>query len=706
MSRKHWLVVGSLLAITAGCGDDGSKGKEGAGPAGGTAAAAAGVDVGAGMSAEPGGIGPGANPGAASGGAGGSADGGAAPASGASGTKAASGGPSTSGRDLFVYIPENLKLATGASIKALSDPKTVGGSQLLTQFAPVLGTLARAGLQADQIEHIWSGSNRGSGDLVICARTRSGYTAANVIQTLGASTTSEKVGRAVVHDLPSHPIHKNAVALVDPKTLMIGRRDTVIAALKNPKAGPVRAGLEAMSLSSPHYWIARDDAADNGAQRLGNFGSSDPAGLKSRGTAIGFGTGGPSATPGAGASPDAAGGTDAAGLPGGGYDPMMTGSEGGGSAQGVEIVIGLNFPSEGVATSAEAKANEAIKQLQALSTMRGMGGIGAGASQPQNPGAASPDAGANPGAVSADAGSAGTPGLPGSADMQPGSQPGQFSGKVVRNKENLRVTLVFPAIVGPVLFQTLGNALQASGATAIGDGLFDGTLASLAKATTEWSAAKPDELKGVRRIPDQPLIRGYSWMTRLLPYVGRNELFDQFDFEKSWSEGNNLQLTMNAIPAFLNPADYRTHFLVNPYMGMGLTHFVGMSGIEDRRDVIAAELPRTDPRAGMFGYDQIARPSEITDGTSQTIMMIGAGEVVAPWVQGGGATVRGARAPYFGGPGSFGSRGLEKAGTFVLFADGSARTISADIDPEVFKAMCTIHGAEQIDLSKVAPPQQ
>jgi len=35
-----------------------------------------------------------------------------------------------------------------------------------------------------------------------------------------------------------------------------------------------------------------------------------------------------------------------------------------------------------------------------------------------------------------------------------------------------------------------------------------------------------------------------------------------------------------------------------------------------------------------------------------------------------------------------------------MMADGSSRIISADIDPEVFKAMCTIQGGETIDLPK------
>jgi hypothetical protein len=82
-------------------------------------------------------------------------------------------------------------------------------------------------------------------------------------------------------------------------------------------------------------------------------------------------------------------------------------------------------------------------------------------------------------------------------------------------------------------------------------------------------------------------------------------------------------------------------------------------------------------------------------------MIIGTGEVVGPWVQGGGSTIRGARQPYFDKLTGFGSRGLQSPGAYVMFADGSARVISASIDPEVFKAMCTMHGAEQVDMAKL-----
>jgi hypothetical protein len=223
-------------------------------------------------------------------------------------------------------------------------------------------------------------------------------------------------------------------------------------------------------------------------------------------------------------------------------------------------------------------------------------------------------------------------------------------------------------------------------------------LPALSRATIE-RLGKAELLKGVQVAPDKLPIQGYSWMVQLLPHLGHEDLYKKFDFSKTWDEDPNEPLTMQVIPAFLNPADPRDKWEGYPFDKMALTHYVGVSGVEDQRNVVAAALPRTDPRVGMFGYEQVAKPSEVTDGTSQTIMIIGSGELAAPWVQGGGATIRGAREPYFHEISGFGSKGLSKKGAQAIMADGSVRFISAEIDPKVFKSMCTIHGADSIDLS-------
>jgi hypothetical protein len=186
----------------------------------------------------------------------------------------------------------------------------------------------------------------------------------------------------------------------------------------------------------------------------------------------------------------------------------------------------------------------------------------------------------------------------------------------------------------------------------------------------------------------------YGWMVGLLPHLGYQEHFDRFDFEKPWHDEKNRELTAQQVPEFLNPADDRKLYEGYRYGGMALTHFVGISGVEDGRNVVAATLPRSDPRAGIFGYEDIASPREVKDGTSRTLMMIGSGELACPWVQSGGSTIRGARDPYFGELTGFGSAGGPGKGAIAVMADGSVRWVKADIDPQVFRAMCTIGGGE------------
>lgn len=198
------------------------------------------------------------------------------------------------------------------------------------------------------------------------------------------------------------------------------------------------------------------------------------------------------------------------------------------------------------------------------------------------------------------------------------------------------------------------------------------------------------------------MVYQYSWMCELLPHLGYEKLYNEFNFNEPWTRDPNLSRARTIIPQFLNPADNRQRWKGYHFPNMALTHFTGISGIEDTRTVLAADLPRSDPRAGMFGYKGVARQNEITDGTSNTLMLIGSGELAGLWVQGGGATVRGAREPYFDKISGFGSKGA-KPGAIAMFADGSVRRIPAEVDPKIFRALCTIHGGEAVDLAPLGP---
>lgn len=260
---------------------------------------------------------------------------------------------------------------------------------------------------------------------------------------------------------------------------------------------------------------------------------------------------------------------------------------------------------------------------------------------------------------------------------------------LVNAEGNVVSTSARGEVLGQLLTELLGP-LEASG----------GSLLTLNDSVGQFRARPEQPIVGMRRVPEVEMeLFQYSWMTELLPYLGQEDNYRKLDFTKTWADGANNEVTRVEVPAFLNAGDGRSRWEGYPFLGMALTHYVGMSGVEIKRNDVAATFSREDPKAGVFGYDAIAKLEDITDGASQTIAILGAGELLSPWIQGGGATIRGAREPYFNEFTGFSSKGLATPGVQVLLADGSVKTVSKDIDPKVFAAMCTIRGADSVDLS-------
>ncbi|MES2791030.1 MAG: DUF1559 domain-containing protein [Planctomycetota bacterium] len=284
---------------------------------------------------------------------------------------------------------------------------------------------------------------------------------------------------------------------------------------------------------------------------------------------------------------------------------------------------------------------------------------------------------------------------PGNPGMMPGMTSGSVPGVGQWAKQTgnfLQFAYRFDARDENIAFT--GHLLHALGTTPFGDPLSAGPLASIHKSLQEALSSANAAGGNDNGFSS----RGTSWMVHLLPFMGHHALYKRLNPKWPLTHPENFKLSHAVIPEFLNPADPRQQWTGAPYSDMGLTHFVGMSGVEEEGGPLAATLDRNDPKAGIFGYKQIATPEMITDGQSQTIMMLGSGELASPWAVGGGATIRGARPNSFAPKSGFGSAGGPKAGSFVLFADGSVRFVAAEVDPQVFNAMSTMHGKDTVDL--------
>jgi hypothetical protein len=126
---------------------------------------------------------------------------------------------------------------------------------------------------------------------------------------------------------------------------------------------------------------------------------------------------------------------------------------------------------------------------------------------------------------------------------------------------------------------------------------------------------------------------------------------------------------------------------------------VGIAGVGED----AAELPLTDRQIGFFGYDRTVPLENIKDGVSSTLLVVEVGDC-GPWTAGGKATVRGLASsrPYLGEGGQFSSHHRDTAlegkplVTHVLIADGAVYPFSSSVSRQVFEAMATINGGEEV----------
>ncbi len=178
-------------------------------------------------------------------------------------------------------------------------------------------------------------------------------------------------------------------------------------------------------------------------------------------------------------------------------------------------------------------------------------------------------------------------------------------------------------------------------------------------------------VQGTDLDPDERL----SFMYAVLPYVEQAALYNamQDNATEAWDGPDLRLLTSSGLPGYQNPG--------MPQDLPNVTHYVGMSGVGED----AAELPLGHKRAGIFGYDRKTRMRDILDGTSNTIMMTETTDTNIPWAQGGKTLKSLTQEPYINGPDGIGSR--YAGGCNVLFADGSVRFVSENIDAETMRRL-------------------
>lgn len=573
-------------------------------------------------------------------------------------------------RDPIEYLPEKLPLVAGVRFDRLSQSEEARG--LLFQFQILRETILKFGITDDDVLEIWSGSNPVREETLVILRYRRPYDVAKLKERLGLPTSAGPGDKQVYDvntrsDAPSKN-QARSLSMADPVTILAGTKGIVTESLENPhRRAEWAAAMAPVMERSPPCWCIADSLS---------------AGGWINSAAMPF--------------------IDWEKLTTGGYRRVVLSLDfQGGFAQHVSFVF-----------DDEPRASQHAEELRKAITA----------------------AGGNTHLVKEKF-------LDDLAKIIPLPDFSSSAPKLLHHAINVSgntatLTLVYNVPQLPfsrMLAESLGKRVS-------GDALVGGSIEVLKAPLGAWSGIRvapserpastsapietkrrsetpatasgldggSQEPKGIYFIDDKDqVLNSLSFFCGLLPYMGRDDVHSRINYKKSlFAETENLQAAFTIIPEFLNPNYSEIRRKGPPVPGIALSHFVGMSGVEDSRSMVAARLPRTDPRAGVFGYDKVATPAQITDGLGNTIMLISSDNICGGWIQGGGATVRGARAPYFDENTGFIAKGTPEKGAFVLMADGSARFIPATIEPKVFRSLCTIHGGESIDVSATTSPSQ
>jgi hypothetical protein len=181
----------------------------------------------------------------------------------------------------------------------------------------------------------------------------------------------------------------------------------------------------------------------------------------------------------------------------------------------------------------------------------------------------------------------------------------------------------------------------------------------------------------------------------LLPFLEKQELWSHIDTAQAWDADANQFLAEARLDVFVCPA-----FADDAKARPSLTSYIGMAGV----GADAATFALEHTQAGVFGYDRRVRVTDITDGSSNTMMIIETATGKGPWAAGGPSTVRGLdpdQKPYLAVDGPFGLKHYRdvfrtnaRLGSNIGLADGSVRGVLASVSSETLEALATIAGGD------------
>lgn len=185
----------------------------------------------------------------------------------------------------------------------------------------------------------------------------------------------------------------------------------------------------------------------------------------------------------------------------------------------------------------------------------------------------------------------------------------------------------------------------------------------------------------------------HGWAICVIDYLNFMPV-QSVNYSLPWNEPPNDKLYRCGIPNFINLS------IPGPYFdeaGYGLSHVAGNLHV---LPIHAVDLSEASPPTDIFKrFESLGRSSpsrhrsDITDGTSNTLLIGTVGAGFKPW--GHPANLRDPAAGINRGPQSFGGPPHWR-GAMFLMCDGSVRMLSETTDPQVLKALATPDGGETV----------
>jgi prepilin-type processing-associated H-X9-DG protein len=162
----------------------------------------------------------------------------------------------------------------------------------------------------------------------------------------------------------------------------------------------------------------------------------------------------------------------------------------------------------------------------------------------------------------------------------------------------------------------------------------------------------------------------HSWRVLILPWLERSDLYNQYNFGEPWDGPNNIKLLNSIPPVYACPSWHDSTTT--------LTSYVAVTG------------PGT-----IFPGERTTRNEDITDGTSNTLIVLEVANVKIPWTAPQDLDVR-TMSLRINDPKRPGISSKHPGGANVVFADASTRFVHESIAPEKLRALFTIAGGEGI----------